>query len=254
MIYDNSIVDAFLHDIPISNQALYPYIKGYQKPDKKRKDIVEELTKQTQQIVETFPVFNPSIWNAVFANMDEYIDSIHICSVVGSSTLCYSAKINDDLYIFIDLLCVANHTRIVSQMVYIVNNLISLEVSKHCILKQFPLTSNNYNAILDEAAFVHGFAHYISWNTSCENYVFHTQTYEERRIQAFGLLSQALQVDTIQMQQKILTHIHSQDLWQQFPVVAGMFYFHDTFMELGMQGIKQLYQMGPKGFIQRIFE
>lgn len=33
------------------------------------------------------------------------------------------------------------------------------------------------------------------------------------------------------------------------PNRCGMFYFDDTYREFGIQGIKQLYQLGPKGFI-----
>lgn len=254
MHFETSIISAYLNDTPISKEPMYSYIKNYQKPDIKRKEIVEELSSQLCKITEGFPTFNPMIWNTLFSQQSDALDLICICPVVGSDTLCYKTIIRDQTYLFIDLIRVANHTQILSQMVYILNNLITFELSKSFILMDFPFDSKEYDSLLNEAAFVHGLAHWIAWNVSYERYVFHSDKYETHREKAFGLLSQSMNIKNKAMQHKILVHIHASDLWEQFPVVAGMFYFDDTIRDIGVIGLKQLYQLGPKNFTQRIFE
>ena len=88
---------------------------------------------------------------------------------------------------------------------------------------------------------------------SCSSYKFYTQKYEAHKERAFGLLSQALQVETKALQHKILVNAVTQEFWNQFPSVAGMFYFDDIYRDLGKEGIVLLYRHGPKNFIQTIF-
>ena len=253
MHYNDSIIQAYRNDQPISKEKLYPNIKNYHKPDTKRKDIVNELNKQLQHIVEQFPVFNAHLWSLLFHDMDDVLDHIYICPVVGSDTLSTQCTKKEDIYLFIDLICVANYTRIVSQMTYILKNHIMYEITRICILKKYPLHSNNYASLLDASAFIHGLSYYISWNEACMKYKFYTEAYEKRKEQAFGLLAQAMQVDNKAMQHKILLHIRTGDLWNQFPAAAGMFYFDDVYRELGNKGIYQLFEKGPKGFVKHIF-
>ena len=85
------------------------------------------------------------------------------------------------------------------------------------------------------------------------SYKFYTQKYEAHKERAFGLLSQALQVETKALQHKILVNAVTQEFWNQFPSVAGMFYFDDIYRDLGKEGIVLLYRHGPKNFIQTIF-
>ncbi|MGX8833290.1 hypothetical protein ACWG0P_03675 [Amedibacillus sp. YH-ame6] len=254
MRYDDSFIQAYLQESPLSKEPFYKDIRNYQKPDIKRKDIVEELNTKLSSIVNDFPVFNQTLWNMLFSDKESYLDTICILPVVGSDTMSTRVLRNDETYILIDLICVANYTRVVSQMVYILKNHITFEVTKLCILKQYPLSGENYAHILNASAFINGLAHYLSWNESCELYKFYTEKYEPHKEKAFGLLTQAMTIDNRAMQQKIIKHIRSSELWDQFPAVAGMFYFDDIYRELGKKGIKQLYAMGPKNFIAHIFE
>lgn len=254
MQYNDSIINAYLEGRPISKEKLYPYIKNYHTPDSKRKDVVKELNQQLQSITEKFPVFNTHLWSLLFHDMDDALDKIHICPVVGGDTLSTQCVKGEEVYLFIDLICVADYTRIVSQMTYILKNHLMYEVTRLCILKKYPLDSKHYASLLDTSAFVHGLSYYLSWNESCSNYKFYTDAYDLRKEQAFGLLLQAMNVDNKAMQHKILLHIRSGDLWNQFPAAAGMFYFDDIYRELGEKGICQLFERGPKGFVKHIYE
>lgn len=254
MHYDDTIIQAYLHDLPISKTKYYKAIQGYHHPDNKRKDIVTELNQQLHHISDQFPVFNAHLWSLLFEDMDDYLDTITICPMVGSNVLSSRKVYNGKTYLFIDLIHTANYTRIVSQMTYILKNHLSYEITKLCILQKYPLTSHNYATLLDASTFMNGLAHFLAWNESCEQYQFHTDKYEPKKEKAFGLLAQAMQIENHAMQHKILTHIRSSDLWDQFPAVAGMFYFDDIYQEFGISGVLQLYRKGPLNFVQRIYE
>ena len=162
-------------------------------------------------------------------------------------------KSEEGLCILIDLIHIADYTRVVSQMTYILQNYLTFELSKYLIQEQFPVRSRKYLSLLNHLAFTNGLANYLAWNASCSSYKFYTQKYESHKERAFGLLAQALQVETKALQHKILVSAVTQEFWNQFPSVAGMFYFDDIYRDLGKEGIALLYKHGPKNFIQTIF-
>lgn len=253
MHFDDTLIQAYLNDQPISKTSIYRMIEHYHKPDVKRRDVVRELNLQLHEITKQFPVFNEHLWSMLFHENSDILDTIYICPVVGSDTMSRTVTKDDQTYFLIDLIGVADVTRIVSQMIYILKNHITFEITKLCILKQYPMTSHHYGNMLDASAFINGLSYFLSWNESCELYQFHTDKYEPHKEKAFGLLAQALTIDNKALQHKILVHIHNGDLWEQFPAAAGMFYFNDIYRDLGENGIVQLYRMGPKDFVKHIF-
>lgn len=254
MHYDATVIQAFLHNQPISKTKHYRAIQHYHTPDRRRFDVVEKLQQELFDLIASFPVFNGHLWSRLFFDMESILDQIHICPIVGSDIMSWHVTKGKETWFFIDLIRVANYTQIVSQMVYILKNHITFEITKLCILEKYPLRSASYISILDSSAFMNGLSYFLSWSDSCDRYQFYTSKYEPQKEKAFGLLAQAMSVDNKAMQHKILRHIHSGDLWDQFPAAAGMFYFDDTYRDFGETGIMQLYQRGPNGFIKHIYE
>ena len=238
MLYDNRIAAAFLEGRPITEEKHFYLLQEYKEADSKRRDIVQ--------------TFNKELFEAVFPNYREQLETVCIMAVVGTKEN-RIVKSEEGLCILIDLIHIADYTRIVSQMTYILQNYLTFELSKYLIQKQFPVRSRKYLSLLNHLAFTNGLANYLAWNASCSSYKFYTQKYEAHKERAFGLLSQALQVETKALQHKILVSAVTQEFWNQFPSVAGMFYFDDIYRDLGKEGIVLLYRHGPKNFIQTIF-
>lgn len=252
MLYDNHIAAAFLEGRPAAQEAYFYLLQDFTEPDIKRRDIVRELDSQLESIVEEFPVFNSELFEAVFPNYREQLNKVCIIAVVGTKEN-RIVKTEDSFCILIDLIHIADYTRIVSQMTYILQNYLTFEISKYLIQEQFPVRSRKYLSLLNHLAFTNGLSNYLAWNASCNHYKFYTQKYESHKERAFGLLAQALQVETKALQHKILVSAVTQEFWNQFPAVAGMFYFDNIYRDLGKEGVVLVYKHGPKNFIQTIF-
>lgn len=254
MKVDTTLIEAYLNDQSLSETFPYTFIRNFKNPDQKRKDVVKELTSQLKNIIEDFPQFNHTLWNQLFNNSSNILNSIHILPVVGEySSFAHVEKKDNQFYIVIDLIKVADFTRIVPQMVYILNNYLTTEITKICILHNYAIPSKKYIDILNEMVFAHGLANWLAWNEDCKQYKFQTSHYDSHKEKAFGLLAQAVQVENKALQHKIILNILDSDFWNQFPAVAGMFYFDDLFHDLGEKGILLAYQHGPKDFIKMIY-
>lgn len=249
----NEIIQAFLNDQAIENCESFPLLNDYKTPDIRRKDIVQELSSQLETIIEEFPVFNHELWKILFNEHHPLLDHIIILPVVGTqgNRIC---KTEDYIYILIDFIHTADYTPIVSQMVYIMQNYLTKEISKLCIHHDYPLESRHYLDILDYFTFCHGLSNFLAWNEHVKDYRFYTEKYEPYKEKAFGSLAGACDVKNKAMQHKILISATSGDLWNQFPSAAGMFYFDDIYREYGQKGIQSLYRKGPQKFIQTIFQ
>ncbi len=254
MKVDTTLIEAYLNDQSLNETFPYAFIKNFKNPDQKRKDVVKELTSQLKNIIEFFPQFNHTLWNQLFNNSSNILNSIHILPVVGEySSFAHVEKKDNQFFIVIDLIKVADFTRIISQMVYILNNYLTTEITKICILHEYAIPSKKYIDILNEMVFAHGLANWLAWNEDCRQYKFQTSRYDSYKEKAFGLLSQASQVENKAFQHKIILNILGSAFWNQFPAVAGMFYFDDLYYNLGEKGILLAYQHGPKDFIKIIY-
>lgn len=252
MRYDNRIVSAYLDGKNPMQEPCFSLLHDYKEADPKRKEVVRALDTQLEGILEEFPVFNRALFKALFPEYRKELQHVRILSVVGTKeNRCI--KTEDGYDILIDLIHIADYTRIVSQMTYLLQNYLTFELSKYLITKRFAIHSRNYLSLLNHLSFANGLANYLAWNKDCASYKFHTQKYEEHKERAFALLAQALEVESKALQHNILVNAVSQDFWNQFPAVAGMFYFDDVYRSLGKDGVTLLYQRGPKNFIQTIF-
>lgn len=253
MKMNNEIIQAFLNDHDIENCKVFPLLNNYKTPDKKRKDVVMELLSQLETIVEEFPVFNHELWKVLFKENHPLLDQLILLPVVGTNgnRVC---KTENEVYILMDLIHIADYTPIVSQMVYIMQNYLTKEISKLCIHHDYPLESGRYLDILDYFTFCHGLSNFLAWNEHVKDYRFYTEKYESYKEKAFGSLAGACDVENKAMQHKILIAATSGDLWNQFPTAAGMFYFDDIYREYGQKGVQVLYKKGPEKFIQSIFQ
>ena len=153
MLYDNRIAAAFLEGRPVTEEKHFYLLQEYKEADPKRRDIVQELDSQLESIVEEFPTFNKELFEAVFPNYREQLKTVCIMAVVGTKEN-RIVKSEEGLCILIDLIHIADYTRIVSQMTYILQNYLTFELSKYLIQKQFPVRSRKYLSLLDRKSVV----------------------------------------------------------------------------------------------------
>ena len=252
MKINSEIIEAYLNDKDMKTCELYPLLKGFRKPSVKRKDVCKELLSQLESILEEFPTFNKDLWNQLFHDKGLLLDRITIVPTVGVKE--HTIKKDDNhIYILMDLIMVADVTPMVAQMQYVIENFLSLEITRLCIHDSYPMKSNNYQYMLDYFTFSNGLSNFISWNAQAKNYKFHTQKYEPYKEKVFALLLQSMSIDNKALQHKVLMSAVSGDFWTQFPGAAGMFYFNDVFREYGNDGIFALYKKGPDHFVRHIF-
>ena len=253
MQIDSSLIHAFLHDLPMEQSSGYSYVSGFQQPDSKRKDVVSALLSELETIVEEFPVFNKDIWLSLFSDMDELLASLTIIPVVGSTSAPMRTEVFKHNVIILDLIHIADYTRILSQMTYIMQNYITLVITKLCIRHRYPLSTHHYLDMLDDMTFTHGLANWLAWNRNCKEYKFQDDRYEPHKEKAFGMLAQAITIENKALQHTVLHKALHSDFWNQFTAVAGMFYFDDVYHDIGKDDILLLYRHGPKHFIHTIF-
>ena len=135
MLYDNRIAAAFLEGRPVTEEKHFYLLQEYKEADPKRRDIVQELDSQLESIVEEFrPLIKELL--RLFSNYREQLKTVCIMAVVGTKEN-RIVKSEEGLCILIDLIHIADYTRIVSQMTYILQNYLTFELSKYLIQKQF---------------------------------------------------------------------------------------------------------------------
>lgn len=249
---NTEVIQAYVEDLAIENVSCFSLLEPFEAPDKKRKDVVKELLDQLEHILEEFPVFNKTLWNQLFQNQQSLLDDLMIIPVVGTHRN-EIIKEGSHTYILLDLIHIADYTPIVSQMVYIMQNYLTLEISRLCIHDAFPIRNKSYLALLDYFTFCNGLSNFLAWNEHADDYKFHTEKYEPYKEKAFGMLAGSMEVINKVVQHKILISATSGDLWSQFPSSAGMFYFHDIYSEYGNVGVIARYRKGPEHFIHTIF-
>ena len=255
MHLDTTIIHQYLHDLPLADAPLYEYVKNKSIPDPKRKDVVVELHQRLCHMVEYFPLFNHDVFHQLFTNFNTLSNSITLVLCVGeANSYTYKYQFDDQLYIFIDLLLVANFTRYLDEMEYILNNDITKQIALHCIEAQHPLTSHNYSTLLNHFIYRDGLANWLAWNHDIKEYKFQSDNYEEQKAKSFGMLAHAYELEDPRQQQMILLHLMQASFWDKFTSIAGMFYIDDCYHTQGIDGVLSLYQQGDERFIDRIFQ
>lgn len=249
MRVEQEIIQAFLQDTPMTHCRYFPYLEDFTPPSRKRKDVCEELLSQLETFVEEFPVFNQPLWSQLFQPWEK---DIVILPVVGTKHHRIQ-KEEDRILIFLDFIVIADITPIISRMLYVMSNYLTLELSRIAIHQQYPFTCSSYQEMLDYITFVNGLANYLAWNKDVKEYKFYTEKYEPYKEKSFGMLYSAYEVEQKVLQHKILRQATHGEFWDQFPSVAGMFYFDDIYRTYGIKGIVAFYQKGPDQFVHHIF-
>lgn len=249
-----SIIHAYLHDQPLAQAMDAHWMERIAPADPRRKEVVAALLEELQAIVDTFPVYNASLWKQLFP-VDELKKHILVLPVVGSTPCINQVLHKKEMIILqLDLIHIADYTRILSQMVYIMKNYLTKELAKLFIEHRWKQIPDTYLHHINYICFRDGLANLLAWNEDAHQYPFASSSYEARREQCFALLYQALQIHDPALQKQLISHLMHAELWEHFAAGAGMLYLYDILQEQGENALLQLLEKGPRHFAEHIFQ
>ena len=128
---------------------------------------------------------------------------------------------------------------------HVIDNFICLETAMRCIAAEWPVSALSYTEKLDWICFRQGLANWLAWGGEGQ----HGLSVSERREgTCLGLVQGAYQVSDPTLQHFILSRFPALPFWEQFPIVHGMFCFHEAFLRGGKPAICALYQKGWRSF------
>lgn len=257
MIVHDEVIRQFIEDKAINESvyAGYPAAPQTTKADPKRKDIVMELHSRILPVLKENRFYNHTLCRELEKSYDEILNRMHVHLMVNapSGFDIYHTVSDFQDHIFIDLIQIADHTPIVTEMTYILMHHISRLCMRSCIKKRGLPVPESYLDHLDREAFIEGFSLLTAWNEDIQTYPFHKPSYDSRKEHAFGYLSVFIQEEDPLRQKDILNYLKQASFWDACTAIGGMFYLFDIYREEGIQRLISIYEKGYKGFITSIF-
>lgn len=258
MNIDTTILSNYLNQkaCPSTYTWVYEFTKGTQDIQMHRQDVVHALLEQLYRYQEEcYPLWNHKIQKAIFQDDLQLVNAVEILPIVGSNssfdcTICsHAAK----TYLLIDLLNVADYTRVLSEMQYILHNLIHVHLCRYLIQQRYPKKPLSYIEQLENMFFVDGLAQYVAWNAHMEHCHFQDSMYKKRKETAFAMLYEAMQLQDEGLQQSILKRLNKISFWDKFPQAAGMFFLDDLYFAEKEKGLRAFYIHGPNAILSIVF-
>lgn len=249
MNIDTHLIDRYLQDEPVYADADAWIFRNTDPIDPRRHDVVHELCRQVCGL--RWPCFNPALHARLFPHLDTVLEEMSIILTAAASDVpTYLCEQDDQQHLVIDLIQVANLTRIVPAMMHIICNFISLTCAQRCIASDFPGSPASYAQQLDLCCFREGLANWLAWGSDAQDYQFQDGLLKS----AMRLLNEAYGESDPALQRLILTRVPALPFWKQFPLVAGMLTFHDVYQRGGIEAVHALYRSGWQAFCPRIIQ
>ena len=219
-----------------------------------RQEVVMHLC-QELSMYRRYPLWNHDVVTFLFPHHHLITKDVIIMPVVGSEKF-FDAKIlphEDEDYLIIDLLNVADYTTSVKEMRYILHNLCHVHLLRYVINNTYEMPQGYYEE-LEYRFFCEGLTQYLSWNEDVRLYRLSEPRYLTRRKEAFRSLTAAVHVEGEKIQTQILQLMNRLDLWQRFPEIAGMFYCEYLFQTEGVRLLKDYVMDGYDGVLDAMLE
>lgn len=241
-------------EFPESKGWIYQFTNGTRKIEMNRQEIVLELLDKLIDYPRLLPIFNHNLILKLFPEMKTSLQDVTILPIVGAhqSFLCDIVCYEGEQYLLIDLLNVANYTGILSQTMYIMNNVIHLTLIRYLMNKKFA-APETYMEKLESIFFVEGFTQYLAWNEKCADYKFQSDEYLQRKKRSFLFLQDALQVEDPIKQEQILNKLANSELFDNFVLASGIFFLDDLYHKENEKGLCDYFARGPKDCFKLIF-
>lgn len=256
MKIDIQMISPYLHKQELSqeNHWIYQYTQGTQSILPHRQEVVQTLLKELAAYPKSFPIFNPTLITKLFPNYKNILDDIILLPIVGASASFDCGIIQQDgkNYLLIDLLHVADYTPIVSQMTYILHNMVHIQLLQYLMKLVFP-APKTFMEQLESIFFIDGFAQYLAWNKDCATYSLQSKTYKKDKDRCFPFLYQILTIQDSSNQKHILKQLQDADLWDNFVLASAIFFLDDIYQKMQEKGLYACYAHGPKDIFKLVF-
>ena len=202
MNIDTHLIERYLQDEPVYADADAWIFRNTDPIDPRRHDVVHELCRQVCGL--RWPCFNPALHARLFPHLDAVLEEMTIILIAASSDVpTYLCEQDDQQHLVIDLIQVANLTRIVPAMMHIICNFISLTCAQRCIASDFPGSPASYAQQLDLCCFRDGLANWLAWGSDAQDYQFQDGLLKS----AMRLLNEAYGESDPALQRLILTRV-----------------------------------------------
>lgn len=259
MIFNDTLIQDFLLDLPLEASKeswiydnIVPGKHMYAAPDPKRKDVALELTNRLSKIINRQDFFNKELLSALFPQRDMIWNSITIYAAIGIPKP-YDAILRKDrdgnTIFIIDLHQIADYTREIDKMIFIIQNYLTQELTRICITHDFPsYYATTYKDILSYHTFCEGLIRFLGWGENFRNYQLSTEKYEEHRGKSFLMLQDAMKMHGLDKQKTVLKYLSDAGFWDEFSASAGMFLW-ELVAQDGLEIFIEEYKKGWKEFI-----
>ena len=108
-----------------------------------------------------------------FPSLDTIVKETEIILIAAASDVPTYIRMHEGkAYLIIDLIQVANLTRIVAAMMHVIDNFICLETAMRCIAAEWPVSALSYTEKLDWICFRQGLANWLAWGEDSTVYQF----------------------------------------------------------------------------------
>lgn len=201
-----------------------------------------------------FPLWNQALVITLFPYIRAALKDLILMPIVGSDARFDAAVVTHEqqVYLLVDLLNVADYTQSVKQMCYILHNLCHIHLLRY-VLEQHFTAEEGYLNQLEHRFFCEGLIQYLSWNENHRQYQWQKEQYEKRKEQAFEMLYAAMQSTDETLQDKILQLLKQASLWNRFTDIAGMFYCDDLYHENGIEALQRYVNTKGRNIIRSLF-
>ena len=253
MQIQTDIIQAYGHgEIPSMDTWFYAYTNGSAPIAANRQEICARLNEECSAY-QRFPLWNRELITALFPDYERILRNIIIMPIIGATPTFDATLIHheDQPYLLLDLLNIADYTQSVKEMCYILHNLCHIQLLRELFHQRFPQLHDPQEQ-LNYRFFCEGWILYLAWNENLNDYVFHTAAYNKIKQKAFLTLYQALNTDATQVK-GILSVLDQAELWDRFPDIAGMFFCDDVFHHQGITGLQSYFSLGWKDCANRLF-
>lgn len=239
---------------PDSTSWFYQVTKGTGLLLDHRQEVCKALLDECNKYKE-FPLWNQALLCQMFPNINKETQDMILYPIIGTNEdfdICIASQENNT-YVLIDLLHIADHAETLKQMTYLLHHLIHEQVLRYYFSLHQPKQCS-YLEALEHRFFYEGLVQYMAWNEDHSQYVFHNPSYKHKKEKAFTLLYQIMQIDDVNSQATISNILETADFWDRCPEIAGLFFLDDLYHEYGDEALTQWIKQTPDGILSHVFQ
>ncbi|MCO7126459.1 hypothetical protein NIE88_11840 [Sporolactobacillus shoreicorticis] len=252
MNIDNTIVQKYLNGVPSNEYAddwIFHHIEEnnylFEEPSQAIKTQIFELYQGVQDMARHFVPCHTQLWDALFPQYRERLNSCTIQLVVGCPAP-YEAMVRENTHheevIIFDLIRFTRYG--ISRAQEIIRSMMTHECAHILLHQDYPAShAKPYIEKLSYMLFDEGLAHFLATSEPLNN-----PELLHYKKSTFRTYQQAFSEQDSKQQQALLIRACSGPYWNKFACIAGMFLWADIYSSSGIKGACTAYTNGWREF------